>query len=69
MHMDTSTHAANRLSGQIPSNEPFTLLEKISKAHFEPYSETQQRDLDLIDKHAESLNREAVDVLDYQVIP
>ena len=26
-----------------------------------------QRDLDIIDKHVEELNREAADVLDYQV--
>ena len=50
------------------SSERSLLIGKILNEYFLAHPE-RQSDLDIINQNAEELNREAEDVLDYQVIP
>jgi len=47
------------------------LIEAAVKAFMQQLARQEQnaRDLDIINRHADSLNKEAADVLEYQVLP
>jgi len=61
--------AIDRQAGSGRSRSDF--IEATLRAHMEQIAreEANTRDLDTINRRAERLNREAQDVLDYQVIP
>ena len=61
---------ASELFRRAPqSGERSALLERILKEYFEAHPGSKQMELELINDNADELNREASDVLDYQVVP
>jgi len=61
---------ANELFRRAPHPvDRSALLEEIIEEYFASHPGRGQSELELINDHAEELNREAADVLDYQVIP
>ena len=68
--IDLSEEIAGELFRRAPQlHERSALLERILKEYFEAHPINRRKELDLINKNADELNREALDVLDYQMIP
>jgi hypothetical protein len=69
-NIDISDEVANELFRRAPQqDERSALLERILKEYFEAHPVSKKLELDLIDENIDELNREATDVLDYQIIP
>lgn len=72
--MHTNIHISDEVAGELLRRAPqlderSALLEKILKEYFQAHPASRQSEIDLINENADELNREAIDVLDYQVIP
>jgi len=68
--IDIPDAVASELYRRAPRlDERSALLEKILREYFEAHPVCKQVELDLINENADELNREATDVLDYQIIP
>jgi hypothetical protein len=72
MHTDInlSEDVAGELFKRAPEfDQRSALLERILKEYFEAHPANPREDFNLINENADELNREALDVLDYQTIP
>jgi FMN-dependent NADH-azoreductase len=69
-NIDIPDEVANELFRRAPQQDVrFALLERILKEYFESHPVSKRVELDLINENVDELNREATDVLDYQIIP
>ena len=72
MRVKTSITLPSELLGRLDRVDPnrSALLERAAEAYLKNLAaeERNRRDIAIIDKHAERLNREAADVLDYQKV-
>ena len=68
--IDLSEEIAGELFKRAPRlHERSALLEKVLKEYFETHPLDRRDELTRINENADELNREALDVLDYQMIP
>ncbi|WPL18213.1 hypothetical protein Thiowin_03272 [Thiorhodovibrio winogradskyi] len=72
--MHTDFYIADEVAGELfrrapQQDERSALLERILKDYFQAHPSSQPSDIDLINAHADELNSEAIDVLDYQSVP
>lgn len=72
--MHATINIPDKVAGELfrrapQPDERSALLERILKEYFQAHPKSKQSEIDLINEHADELNREAIDVLDYQKIP
>jgi hypothetical protein len=69
-NIDIPDDVAGELFRRAPHlDERSALLGAILKEYFNAHPDSRHVDLDLINGNADELNREAIDVLEYQIIP
>lgn len=68
--VDIPKEVASELFRRAPGpGDRSALVTRILRDYFKAHPHTAQEERDLIDNNADELNREATEVLDYQVIP